>query len=167
MIVDNLILRHPKRYVVSPERKIEIPWPQEKNRTTEKNKKEAAPAKEKKEYEVDTLRIDVDEETWRPKLLSVPFPGTVIDELRNKYGRFRIRHDDAWVEHWRNRNEEAKETEERKKAAMMTPKEEWAVLKKREAEQREEPVLSEEVLERIGRVMAKNKKSHVEDTSQQ
>ena len=96
----------------------------------------------------------------------MPFPETVIDELRNKHGRYRTRHEDSYLEDRRQRIEEAKATEERKRAGMMTPMEEWALLKKKEAEQREEPVLSETMLERIGRVIAKNKGLNVEGGEQ-
>ena len=46
----------------------------------------------------DTLRVDVDVQTFLPTLLRAPMPETIIDELRNKYSKFRDRHDDDFVE---------------------------------------------------------------------
>lgn len=63
---------------------VEIPWPSE----TEP---------ENKDGEWDTLRMHVDEATWTPSLDDAPFPSTVLDELRNKYSRFRVRHDPEYV----------------------------------------------------------------------
>lgn len=63
---------------------VEIPWPSE----TEP---------EQKDGEYDTLRMHVDNATWIPSLANSPFPSSVIDELRNKYSRFRARHDPEYV----------------------------------------------------------------------
>lgn len=62
----------------------EIPWPTEE-------------APEIKDGEWDTLRYEVDQVTWVPPLDNPPFPSTVLDELRNKYSRFRTRHDPEYV----------------------------------------------------------------------
>ncbi|KAJ6155082.1 hypothetical protein N7470_005648 [Penicillium chermesinum] len=61
-----------------------IPWPHE-----------AEPGKEV--YESDTRGPEVAEASWVPTLDSPPFPSSVIDELRNKYSRFRTRHDPEYV----------------------------------------------------------------------
>ncbi|CAI7642281.1 hypothetical protein N7533_008215 [Penicillium manginii] len=63
---------------------IEIPWPVEENPNY-------------KDGEYDTLRFEVDQETWVPSLDNSPFPSSVLDELRNKYSRFRKRHDPEYV----------------------------------------------------------------------
>lgn len=63
---------------------IEIPWPHEEE-------------PEIKDYEVDTTRYEVDITSWTPTLESAPFPSSVLDELRNKYSRFRTRHDPEYV----------------------------------------------------------------------
>lgn len=112
---------------------------------------------ERPEYDVDTLRIDVEEETWVPRLLAEPFPAGVIDELRGKYSRFRSRHEDAYLAKLQEKEEATKRREEVDKTRMMSPMEEWAEIRRREAEAREEPVLDEGALAKIGRVMAKNK----------
>lgn len=63
---------------------LEIPWPTED-------------PPQLKDGEWDTLRYEVDEVTWSPSLDNPPFPSTVLDELRNKYSRFRKRHDPEYV----------------------------------------------------------------------
>ncbi|KAJ5257225.1 hypothetical protein N7478_013329 [Penicillium angulare] len=63
---------------------IEIPWPAEPE-----------PGFEVGEY--DTRGNEVSDVSWVPSLDNPPFPSTVIDELRNKYSRFRTRHDADYV----------------------------------------------------------------------
>jgi large subunit ribosomal protein L24 len=63
---------------------LEIPWPTEDE-------------PEIKDGEYDTLRYEVDEISWTPSLENPPFPSSVLDELRNKYSRFRTRHDPEYV----------------------------------------------------------------------
>ncbi|KAL1960195.1 hypothetical protein VTO42DRAFT_8738 [Malbranchea cinnamomea] len=93
---------------------IEIPWPEEQ-------------APEFKDEPADTLRIDVEARTFVPALQSFPMPSTVIDELRNKYSKFRTRHDpeyiaeqekrDLWHEWQRSRTLLTPETEYKAKKA--------------------------------------------------
>ncbi|KAE8147291.1 hypothetical protein BDV25DRAFT_160690 [Aspergillus avenaceus] len=64
---------------------IEIPWPQ-------------GQAPEWKDYDVDTFRMEVETPTWTPSLHYAPFPPSVLDELRNKFSKYRTRHDPEWVE---------------------------------------------------------------------
>jgi large subunit ribosomal protein L24 len=63
---------------------IRIPWPTEE-------------APEYEDGAFDTTRMEVEENTWVPSLDNSPFPSTIIDELRNKYSRFRTRHDEEYV----------------------------------------------------------------------
>ncbi|KAJ6113650.1 hypothetical protein N7523_006967 [Penicillium sp. IBT 18751x] len=63
---------------------IEIPWPKEEE-------------PEIKDHDCDTSRYEVDIPSWTPTLESAPFPSSVLDELRNKYSRFRKRHDPEYV----------------------------------------------------------------------
>lgn len=65
----------------------------------------------------------------------------------------------------REKEEAVKRREEVDKTRMMSPMQEWAEMRRREAEVREEPVLDEGALEKIGRVMAKNKRLVAEDRS--
>lgn len=63
------------------------------------------------DYDCDTLRITVDEETFMPTLLRPPMPSSVLDELRNKYSKFRDRHDPAYL---KQKQEEDLEADARK-----------------------------------------------------
>lgn len=64
---------------------IEIPWP--RSQTLKQD-----------DQAWDTLRMEVETPTWQPSLLEVPFPPSVMDEVRNKYSKYRTRHDPEWVE---------------------------------------------------------------------
>ena len=63
---------------------IEIPWPH-------------TPHDEAEDQDVDTLRVEVETPSWIPSLLNHPFPPSVMDELRNKFSKYRTRHDQKWV----------------------------------------------------------------------
>lgn len=63
----------------------------------------------------------------------------------------------------REKEEAVKRREEVDQTRMMTPMQEWAEMRRREAEAREDPTLDEGALEKIGRVMAKNGGLVVED----
>jgi len=63
---------------------IEIPWSQPKT-------------VQHKDEEQDTLRMEVDAHSWIPSLLSPPFQSSILDELRNKFSKYRSRHDPEWV----------------------------------------------------------------------
>lgn len=113
------------------------------------------------DHDIDTLRIDVEEETWIPTLLRAPMPGTVIDELRNKYSAFRSRHEESYVAMHERADARNARREERRSlgmGGMMTPLRELHVKQRREREwgKRREEGISEEVLGRIGEVMARN-----------
>jgi hypothetical protein len=62
-----------------------VPWPK-------------LPEAEKKDHDCDTLRLDVETRTFVPTLLRPPMPESIIDELRNKYSKFRTRHDPEYIE---------------------------------------------------------------------
>ncbi|KAK3050454.1 hypothetical protein LTR09_008365 [Extremus antarcticus] len=122
-----------------------IPWP------------ELPLEQQDEEHDDDTPRITVDEMTFRPYLLYPPMPTSVIDELRNKYSKFRTRH--TW-EYEQKREADAERDERRSQLGktMRTPLQELAELRVRQkaAEDRQ---LSDEQLEKIGEVMASQKKS--------
>lgn len=126
---------------VIPGLKQEIPWP----------------AEEKPEHEdgdSDTLRMTVDENTFVPSLNETPMPGSVIDELRGKYSKFRTRHEPAYIA-----QKEAEASFLESKAARlegrgMTPFMRQAALYKA-ARKTELPELSEEQLASIGLNMMK------------
>lgn len=116
-----------------------IPWPEKADPQYEDN-------------EVDTLRISVEEQTFRPFLIRPPMPLSVVDELRNKYSRFRTRHDyDFRME---KELEDTKE-EERKGLikTMRTPLQELADFKAAQKQQ-ESRELTDAQLAKIGEVMA-------------
>ena len=84
-------------------------------------------------------------------------PDGVIDELRNKYSRFRTRHEPAY--------QHALDVRERRRAAykawvksggnmLLSPAKEAQMAEKRKLKEKGEPTLEKEVLERIGEVMA-------------
>ncbi|KAL1838967.1 hypothetical protein VTJ49DRAFT_2012 [Mycothermus thermophilus] len=126
---------------------VRIPWPK--------------PAKvEPEEYAVDTLRIDVEERTFVPTLLRPPMPECIIDELRNKYSKFRTRHTPEYIEEIKRREAEkrAKKTgPPGAKASMLLPVQELNIKIKEERRQRGQPELTEEMLAKIGEVIARNK----------
>ncbi|KAE8350036.1 hypothetical protein BDV28DRAFT_139911 [Aspergillus coremiiformis] len=71
------------RYVAGTH--IEIPWP-------------SAEEQNLKDEDWDTLRMEVETPTWTPSLHYAPFPPSVLDEVRNKFSKYRTRHDPEWVE---------------------------------------------------------------------
>ena len=128
---------------IIPGLNIVVPWPK-------------VEPKERKDYDCDTLRMEVETKTFVPTLLKPPMPSTVIDELRNKYSIFRTRHDEDYIQ---AKIKEDEEKEAKKKAAkeMLTP------LKDRRREERKSlkakgrPKLTEEMLAQIGEVIARKK----------
>lgn len=69
---------------IIPGLNIKVPWPK-------------IEPKKHKDNDCDTLRADVESRTFVPSLLHPPMPGSVINELRNKYSIFRTRHDEEYV----------------------------------------------------------------------
>jgi large subunit ribosomal protein L24 len=134
-----------KRYIIMPDgTATRIPWPQNK-----------AP-KEHKDYPSDTLRMEVEQKSFIPTLLRPPMPGTVIDELRNKYSIFRTRHDPEYIA---AKMKEDEEKEEKKKLIekMRTPLKEINRLERKMKKAKGKGKLTEEMLERIGQVIAKKR----------
>ncbi|KAF3070999.1 putative kow motif containing protein [Daldinia childiae] len=127
---------------IVPGLNISIPWP----------KKEE---KEIKDYSCDTLRIDVEDKTFVPTLLRPPMPEAVLDELRNKYSRFRTRHDPEYIARL---EAEAQAVADRSKLmdSMRTPLQEFHRAQREGKKKKGKPRLTQEMLEKIGEVMAKN-----------
>lgn len=115
-----------------------IPWP------------ETADAEEP-DHDEDTLRISVEEETFRPFLLAPPMPMSVIDELRSKYSKFRTRHDWEFVQKM-----EAKEAREEKRKGLIqtvrTPLQELADMRAKQKAAAERQ-LTDEQMAKIGEVI--------------
>ena len=83
-------------------------------------------------------------------------PGSVIDELRNKYSIFRTRHDPEYIA---RKLKEDEEKEEKKKLirSMRTPVKEINRLEKKMSRAKGKGKLTEEMLEKIGRVIAEKR----------
>lgn len=131
------------RYVAGTEPRIYIPFPEK-------------PTEEDMEYEIDTLRIEVEEKTWTPTLFQPPMPPSIIDELRNKYSIFRDRHDEGYV---RKREQLAAELENArsvKEESMLTPLEEYHRMKRLERSRTVQKPLDNAMLNKIGELMARN-----------
>ncbi|KAI4207188.1 MAG: hypothetical protein LQ346_000682 [Caloplaca aetnensis] len=112
-----------------------------------------------KDNDVDTLRIDVEQVTWTPTLLRAPFPSGVIDELRNKYSKFRTRHEDSYVEMKEAIDEREKWKVQKMKWSggtpeeMLTPVQELNRQRRAERKGLDEDKLTDEVLAGIGEMM--------------
>lgn len=84
---------------------VRIPWP-------------AVDEPEYKDEDVDTLRIQVEDKSFLPTLLRPPMPPSVIDELRNKFSKFRDRHDDDYIAKKIKEDEEVAHLSERARLTM-------------------------------------------------
>ncbi|KAI0205479.1 KOW domain-containing protein [Astrocystis sublimbata] len=128
---------------VVPGLNVSIPWPEKKPSETP-------------DYKADTMRIDVEEKTFVPTLLRPPMPEAVIDELRNKYSRFRTRHEPEYIARI-----EAAEQEKKDRVNLMesmrTPLQEFHRAERKSKKKRGYAVLTGEMLEKIGEVIARNR----------
>ncbi|KAI9643036.1 hypothetical protein NHQ30_008771 [Ciborinia camelliae] len=120
-----------------------VPWPNTEPR-------------EKRDYDCDTLRMEVEEKTFVPTLLTPPMPGSVIDELRNKYSVFRTRHDPEYVE---RKMEEDRQNEAKKKtiASMRTPLKEINRSERQLRKAKGKGKLTQGMLLRIGQVISRRR----------
>jgi len=124
---------------------VQIPWPK------------VAP-KSREEYEVDTARLEVEERTFVPTLLRPPMPDAVLDELRNRYSKFRTRHTPEYVAEVAAREAEKKSRLKGARAdEMLLPVQEYNRKMRELRRERGKPELTEEMLEKIGEVIAKNR----------
>jgi len=128
---------------------IAIPWP----------KKDPI---EHKDTVNDTLRMEVEERTFVPTLLHPPMPISVIDELRNKYSKFRTRHDPEYIA---AKMEEERIAEEKKELSkkMRTPLNEANRKARKERKKQGKGVLTDEMLAKIGEVMVKKQQVVLEN----
>lgn len=133
--------RRMRRFV--PGENIVIPWPRQE------------PIK-RDEHPADTLRIDLDEKTYVPTLFRPPAPQQVLDELRNKYSIFRTRHTPEYIAK-KEQEEAEKEAKKQAAKAMLTPIQEYNRKQREIRRARGQPVLTEEMLAKIGEVVARNK----------
>ncbi|RDW60805.1 hypothetical protein BP6252_12188 [Coleophoma cylindrospora] len=128
---------------IIPGLNIKVPWPKTEPKKHEDNV-------------CDTLRVDVETRTFVPTLLRPPMPGSVIDELRNKFSIFRTRHDPEYIE---AKMQEDIEQEEKKKMAkeMHTPLKQVNRRERKLRKAKGKGQLTPEMLERIGAVIAKRR----------
>ncbi|KND92857.1 hypothetical protein TOPH_02663 [Tolypocladium ophioglossoides CBS 100239] len=126
-----------------------IPWPE-----VEAPEYEAMPA--------DTVREQAEDRTFYYSLLSPPMPEQVIDELRNKYSRFRTRHEPWYIEQ-KEAEEEARKGQMEAVKSMQTPLDEFHEMQREIRDSQGEPELTDEMLEKIGQAMAKKKAAALDD----
>ncbi|CAK4027154.1 Hypothetical predicted protein [Lecanosticta acicola] len=129
---------------VIPGTNIMIPWPAKADDRFE-------------DHEIDTPRLKVEEETFRPYLLRPIMPLSVIDELRNKYSRFRTRHDYEYIQ---QKELEDSKTEGRKELikTMRTPMQELAALRAAQKQAQPPKELTQDQLAKIGEVIVREGK---------
>ncbi|KAK8094535.1 kow domain-containing protein domain-containing protein [Apiospora hydei] len=127
---------------------ISIPWPKEEE-------------KEVADHKVDTLRIDVEARTFVPTLLRPPMPETIIDELRNKYSKFRTRHEPEYLARLEEQ-EQAKKDRVYLMDSMRSPLQELHRAERERKKKKGKPRLTVEMLEEIGKVIAKNRQRTLE-----
>ncbi len=116
-----------------------------------------AAEKEKEPHDADTLRYEVEEVTWTPTLLRAPMPGGVIDELRNKYSKYRTRHEPRYqlaLDNRERRKAEWKAWAKSGGSMLSSPAREAAAKARDEKAALPRPTLRREILEKIGEVMA-------------
>ena len=127
---------------------------QQKEEEEKKQRKEPDKRDMDKDYDIDTLRYEVDERTWTPSLLREPMPGRVIDELRGKYSKFRTRHEADFVARIEAREKAKMEKQEwAQKTVLVDPLRELS-LKERAARPVPRDLPPDDLLEKIGRKMA-------------
>ncbi|KAM4066864.1 KOW domain-containing protein [Hirsutella rhossiliensis] len=128
---------------VVPGINVVIPWPEVK-----------APVYQA--ADADTVREQVEERSFYYGLLSAPMPEQVIDELRNKYSKFRTRHEPWYVE-----KKEAQEAAKKERAepalSMQTPLADYHERQRELRDNGKEPRLTEPMLMRLGKFMARQK----------
>lgn len=104
----------------------------------------------------DTVRERVEERTFYYGLLTPPMPDQILDELRNKYSRFRTRHEPWYIEQ-KEMEEAARKGRSEAFKSMQTPLDEFHERQREIRDTEGEPELSEEMLAKIGEFMAKKK----------
>ncbi|KAF2809694.1 uncharacterized protein BDZ99DRAFT_444161 [Mytilinidion resinicola] len=113
----------------------------------------------------DTLRLTVDKPTFVPTLLTPPMPPSVIDELRGKYSKYRTRHDEDYIA--RQVEKEQQENAKNNWASTMRMPIQLLHEKQRaDKAARGEPQLTEDMLARIGELMAANRAAQETKTAQ-
>lgn len=128
---------------VIPGLNITVPWPKQD-------------PKEHQDNDCDTLRMEVETRTFVPTLLRPPMPTSVIDELRNKFSKFRTRHDPEYIA---AKMQEDREAEAKKQLIekMRTPLKDINRKERKMRRAKGKGTLTPDMLERLGRVIAQKK----------
>lgn len=135
---------------VVPSLNIIIPWPEVKPPKFETHAR-------------DTGREAVEDRSFYYNLVSAPMPSTVLDELRNKFSRFRTRHE-GWYVAKKEHEESLKKKKSETVNSMMSPADELYALKKAKKAAAKEPELSNEMLEKLGQIISQTKDATLKDS---
>lgn len=130
---------------VVPGINVVIPWPE-------------AHVPEYTTQAADTIREQVEDRTFYYSLLSPPMPEQVLDELRNKFSKFRTRHE-GWYVQKREADEAAKKARQESVLSMQTPLQEFHAMQRELRAAQGEPELTDEMLEKLGAVIAQKKEA--------
>jgi large subunit ribosomal protein L24 len=128
---------------VIPGLNVTVPWPR-------------VEPQEFKDHPGDTLRFEVETRTFMPTLLSPPMPGSVIDELRNRFSKFRTRHD-AWYIEKKEAEEAEEQAKKRMAKEMRTPLKEIHAKERAANRAKGNKVMSADLKEKIGRLIAQKR----------
>ncbi|KAL9052223.1 MAG: hypothetical protein Q9162_005548 [Coniocarpon cinnabarinum] len=149
VIIDNLVVKK-QRFDVYENKEVferwlepqhvRIPWPEQKE-------------PKYKDEESDTLRKEAETVSFLPVLLRPPMPAGIIDELRNKFSKYRDRHDDEYIA--QKQAEDAAEEVEKQRKAASVPRGAYNVARRRgvAGDKNREQVLSDDLAAQIGRHM--------------
>jgi len=112
--------------------------------------------------DIDTARDKVEDRTFFYNLLSAPMPTEIVDELRNKYSRFRTRHEPSYIA-----KKEAEAAQKKGSHALLqsmkTPLDEFHEKQRALKEAEGEPQLTDDMLEKLGAIIAQTKAVSLED----
>ncbi|KAF5024970.1 hypothetical protein F66182_2921 [Fusarium sp. NRRL 66182] len=122
-----------------------IPWPE-------------VQTPEETTYSGDSIRENVESRTFYYNLLSPPMPETVIDELRNKFSKFRTRHEDWYVQQ-KEAEAAAQKARQDSIESMQTPLQEYHAQQRELRAAEGEPELSDKMLEKLGAIIAQKKEA--------
>ena len=137
----------PARYIADYDPPFSVPYPEEEQA-------------EYKDHDGDCLRIEVETRTWVPTLIRPPMPPSIIDELRNKYSKFRDRHDEDFILKKKAEDEAVEQRKKELKQLMRSPTQELFKRernRKKKAGSKQKKKLDNDALSNIGQHMAKHR----------
>lgn len=140
---------------VIPRLNVAIPWP-----------KKPDYGQDDFTHDVDTRRIDVEKVTFAPTLIRPPMPPAVINELRNYYSRYRTRHEPEYVARKEKEEQESKERLRNQVLSMRTPLQAKNILTRLKRRIAGPPRLTDDMLTKIGELMAKKNPQKLEAVKQ-